>query len=71
MSDKTDIFNHVAPLGQKVAAGISYATGGGLVIGDVLDFLDHYAGAFGVLIGLGTFFVNWYYARKGAQRRTR
>lgn len=68
MSDKAELLEHVAPLGQKISAGLSYTTGGGLFLGDMLNFLDSYAGAFGVLIATATYLTNLYYHRKREER---
>jgi hypothetical protein len=51
-------------LAQKLASGATYVTGGGLVIGDVMNYLGDNSGAFGVILGALTFLTNWYYQHK-------
>lgn len=58
------ISEHTTALATKVATGVSYTASGGLTAAGMLDFLNNNALAFGVLLGLATFFVNWHYQRK-------
>lgn len=53
---------------QRLASGLTYAVSGGLVVGDVLQFLNNNAGAVGALMAMATFGMNWYYQH---QRRKR
>jgi len=52
------------PIAQKIASGATYATGGGLVIGDVMNYLGENASAFGVILGALTFLTNVYFQYK-------
>ena len=56
--------DHTTTLAAKVSTGVSYTASGGLTAAGMLDFLNNNALAFGVVLGLATFFVNWYYQRK-------
>ena len=59
-----------AEIMSKITSFLSYLTGGALVVGgDLLGFLNTNASACGVLLGFGTFLVNWYYQRKMAYAR--
>jgi len=49
---------------QKSATFISYAIGSGLFVGDVMNYLNQNAAAFGVLIGIATVLMNWFYQHK-------
>lgn len=60
----THLTDHTTTLAAKVSTGISYTASGGLTAAGMLDFLNANALAFGVILGLATFFVNWYYQRK-------
>lgn len=53
---------------QRVTSGLTYAVSGGLVVGDVLQFLNNNAGAVGAIMAMATFAMNWYYQH---QRRKR
>jgi hypothetical protein len=55
---------HTTTLAAKVSTGVSYTASGGLTAAGMLDFLNNNALAFGVVLGMATFFVNWYYQRK-------
>lgn len=50
--------------GATVASAISYITSAGLVVGQIFDFMNQNAGAFGVILGFLTFFINWHYQHK-------
>lgn len=60
----THLSDHTTTLAAKVSTGVSYTASGGLTAAGMLDFLNNNALAFGVVLGLATFFVNWYYQRK-------
>lgn len=45
----------------------SYAISIGLVLGDAMKYMNDYAGAFGVLLGVATFCVNLHYKRMGCK----
>ena len=47
-----------------IAKAVAYSTSGGLVFADYMSYLNHHAGAFGVIIGFCTFIVNWIYQHK-------
>ena len=49
---------------QKAATFVSYLIGSGLLIGDVMDFLNDNAAGIGVMIGTATFLINWLYQHK-------
>ena len=53
---------------QRLASGLTYTVSGGLVVGDVLQFLNNNAGAVGAVMAMATFVMNWYYQH---QRRKR
>ncbi len=55
---------HTTTFAAKVSTGVSYIASGGLTAAGLLDFLNNNALAFGVILGLATFFVNWHYQRK-------
>lgn len=42
-----------------IASSLAYILGGGLILSDWLSLLDSHAGAFGVLIAVATFFINF------------
>jgi hypothetical protein len=42
----------------RIATGVSYVASAGLVIGDILKFLNMNAAGFGVILGLLTFLTN-------------
>lgn len=49
----------------RMSSCLSYALSTGLLlVGDTLTFLNNNAAACGVILGLMTFLVNWYYKRK-------
>lgn len=56
--------DHTTTIAAKVATGASYTASGGLTAAGMLDFLNDNALAFGVILGLATFIVNFYYQRK-------
>jgi hypothetical protein len=49
---------------QKAATFLSYAIGSGLLVGDLMNYLNENAAGIGVLIGTATFLVNWRYQHK-------
>ncbi|SEG15233.1 phage holin family protein [Marinobacterium lutimaris] len=49
---------------QRLAAGLTYTAGGGLMLGDALQWLNNNAGAVGAIMVTITTGVNWYYQRK-------
>lgn len=53
---------------QKTAALVSYLLSGGLVVGDLLEILDRYAGAWGVIIGAITCATNIYFHLKNREK---
>lgn len=53
---------------QRLAAGLTYTFSGGLVVGDVLQFLNNNAGAVGALMAMATFGMNWYYQHQRQNR---
>ena len=46
---------------SQMASKAGYFVSAWLVAGRILNFLNEYAAAFGIIIGMMTFFVNWYY----------
>lgn len=56
--------NNADQLITKTATSASYFTSGGITVVSLLDFLNEYALAFGVILGVATFGVNLYYQRK-------
>jgi hypothetical protein len=57
-SRNMDIQNNATEIAVKVASNISYSISGGLVVLDVLKFMNEYAAAFGVILGIMTFILN-------------
>jgi len=57
-----------ADIAQRLASGLTYTLSVGLVLGDVLQFLNNNAGAVGAVMAMATFAMNWYYQH---QRRKR
>ncbi|WP_010323016.1 HP1 family phage holin [Marinobacterium stanieri] len=57
-----------ADAAQRVAAGLTYTVSGGLVVGDVLQFLNNNAGAVGAVMAMATFAMNWYYQHQRNNR---
>jgi hypothetical protein len=55
---------------QKSASAISYTTAGTLVLGDILEFLNHNASAIGVMLGAVTLSINFFYLRKRDKRES-
>ena len=55
--------NHTTLL-AKFWAFISYGFSGGLVAGDILNFLNENYGAVGAFGIVATFLLNWYYKRQ-------
>jgi hypothetical protein len=43
----------------KAATGLSYGLSGTLYAADILDVLNHYAGAIGAIVAILTFFTNF------------
>ena len=52
----------------KISEWFSYFICCNLVAGSIMDYLNHYAAAFGIFLGLCTFIVNWYYKHKEFER---
>lgn len=48
---------------EKHSGVFSYLAGGGTFLGGLLT-MDVLVGTVGMLLGIGTFWVNWYYRRK-------
>jgi len=48
-------------LHSQIASKIGYSVSAWLIAGRVLNFLNAYAAAFGVMIGILTFIINWRY----------
>lgn len=51
-------------VGLKVSSVSSYLIGSGLVLGDVIGWLDDHAGAMGVVLGVLTLLMNLYFNLK-------
>lgn len=49
---------------QKIATLLSYLIGSGLFVGDVMNYLNQNAAGIGVLIGIATVLMNWFYQHK-------
>lgn len=49
---------------SKVFAYLSYLFSGGLIAGDMLDFLNENYGAVGSFVAVATLLITWYYKRK-------
>lgn len=60
----TSLSEYTSAMAAKVSTWVSYIASGGLTAAGMLDFLNDNALAFGVLLGIATFFVNWHYQRK-------
>ena len=56
--------DHAIEIKAGIAKAVAYSTSGGLVFADYMEYLNHHAGAFGVIIGFCTFIVNWIYQHK-------
>ena len=55
---------HAVQIKAGIAKTLAYSASGGLVAADYMEYLNHHAGAFGVIIGFCTFIVNWIYQHK-------
>ncbi len=55
---------HNTSLVAKVFAYLSYLFSGGLIAGDMMDFLNENYGAVGSCVAIATLFISWYYKRK-------
>jgi hypothetical protein len=49
---------------QKIATLLSYLIGSGLLVGDLMNYLNQNAAGIGVLIGIATVLMNWFYQHK-------
>jgi hypothetical protein len=47
-----------------VASATTYGTSAWLIAGHAFQFLNTYASAFGVLLGMATFLINWFYQHR-------
>ena len=56
--------DHAIQIKAGIAKTVAYSASGGLVFADYMAYLNHHAGAFGVIIGFCTFIVNWIYQHK-------
>ncbi|WP_299202554.1 hypothetical protein [uncultured Amphritea sp.] len=61
---KEVLADNAMPAAQKVSSFLSYLTGAGLFVGDAIHWMDNHAGAAGVMLGIATFAVNFYFQRK-------
>jgi hypothetical protein len=64
-----DNVSPVIEIKGHISSLLSYLVSSGLIIGDFMNYLDSHAGAFGVLIGVGTFLMTLRY--KQLERRDR
>ena len=58
------MFSDSAIVYQKIATLLSYLIGSGLLVGDLMNYLNQNAAGIGVLIGIATVLMNWFYQHK-------
>ena len=59
--------DHGAEIKAAIATASTYAASGGLVIGDYMQYLNNNAGAFGVGLGVATYFTNLHFKIKNSR----
>ena len=53
---------------SDITSAIAYAASGAIAVGgEILTTLNNNAPAFGVIIGVATFLINWHYQKKRAE----